>query len=374
MQSAPHLKKAISWSPPFLDKRERLLMIKDIFNPSSTCFEDKDLEKALKIYFTAPSMTHEGDRWFYYPQDEASEPDDPVDEAPSPWGKEESDEYEEIKAKIKECADFIRRSPLYKSMVQLYETSDLSQNLPIAEFIQENPVEVGKIMSQAACNRATNWIKSNISDWEGWMPCPECPFLIIKPDEEIAKMEHGIQETYLVHVLKEIALVKLIRNLAQRRERLIQILDNNEVVSAEKIKETVKTCFYEVQEAEDEQKEERADPEENNSDEIKAMANFVVEYDRLFSQEYIMRNNWAYTASVLSFLLDCGGEIFDAIKNGGRMDWEETSLKLVNNGPNWWPDHFDITKLKDIQSVFTFSKEEKELEQAYLRNIRTNIK
>lgn len=306
---------------------------------------------------------------FINSQDEA-----PVDKAPSPWGKEVSDEYEEIEAKIKGCADFIRRNPLYKSMVQLYETSDLSQNMPIAEFIQENPVEVGKIMSQAACDRATNWIKSNISDWEGWMPCPECLFPIIKPDEEIAKMEHGIQETYLVHVLKEIALVKLIRNLAQRRERLIQILDNNEVVNAEKIKETVKTCFYEVQEAEDEQKEERADPEENNSDEIKAMANFVVEYDRLFSQEYIMRNNWAYTASVLCFLLDCNGEIFDAIKNGGRMDWEETSFKLVNNGPNWWPDHFDITKLKDIQSVFAFSKEEKELEQAYLRNIRTNIK
>ena len=56
------------------------------------------------------------------------------------------------------------------------------------------------------------------------------------------------------------------------------------------------------------------------------------------------------------------------------MDWEETSLKLVNNGPNWWPDHFDIAKLKDIQSVFAVSKEEKELEQAYLRNIRINAK
>ena len=344
-------------------------MIKDIFNPSSTCFEDKDLEKALKIYFTAPSMAHEGDNWFYYSQDEA-----PVDEAPSPWGKDESDEYEEIKAKIKACADFIRRSPLYKSMVQLYGTSDLSQNRPIAEFIQENPVEVGKIMNQAACDRATNWIKSNISDWEGWMPCPDCLFLIIKPDEEIAKMELGIRETYLVHVLKEIALVKLIRNLAQRRERLIQILDNNEVVSAEKIEEAVKTCFYEVQEAEDEQKEERIDSEENNSDEIKTMANFVVEYDKLFSQEYIMRNNWAYTASVLNFFLDCDGDIFDAIKNGGRMDWEEASLKLVNKGQNWWPDHFDIAKLKDIQSVFAVSKKEKELEKAYLRNARINAK
>ena len=186
-------------------------------------------------------------------------------------------------------------------------------------------------------------------------------------------MEPGIRETYLVHVLKEIALVKLIRNLAQRRERLIQILDNNEVVSTEKIEEAVKTCFYEVQEAEDGQKEERIDSEENNSDEIKAMANFVVEYDKLFSQEYIMRNNWAYTASVLSFLLDCNGNIFDAIENGGRMDWEKASLKLVNN-PDWWPNYFDITKLEDIQSVFAFSKEEKELEQEYLRNMRINAK
>ena len=46
-------------------ERENLLMIKDIFNPSRMCFKDKDLEKALKIYFTAPSMTHEGDGWFY---------------------------------------------------------------------------------------------------------------------------------------------------------------------------------------------------------------------------------------------------------------------------------------------------------------------
>ena len=343
-------------------------MIKDIFNPSSACFEDKDLEKALKIYFTAPSMAHEGDNWFYYSQD-----DDPVDEAPSPWGKEESDEYEEIKAKIKRCSDFIRRSTLYKSMVQLYETSDLSQNRPIAEFIQKNPVEVGKIMSQAACDRATNWIKSNISDWEGWMPCPDCLFLIIKPDEEIAKMEPGIRETYLVHVLKEIALVKLIRNLAQRRERLIQILDNNEVISTEEIEETVKTCFYVVQEVENEQKE-KIDSEKNNSDEIKAMANFVVEYDRLFSQEYIMRNNWAYTAHVLCYLLDCDDDIFDAIKNGGRMNWEEVSLNLINKDPDWWPDHFDIAKLKDIQSVFAFSKKEKELEQAYLKNMGKSAK
>lgn len=137
-------------------------MIKDIFNPSSTCFEDKDLEKALKIYFTAPSMSHEGNSWFYYSQDET-----PDDEVSSPWGEDESDEYEEIKAKIKGCANFIRKSPLYKSMVQLYETPDLSQNQPIAEFIQENPVEIRKIMSQAACDRATNWIENNISDWEG---------------------------------------------------------------------------------------------------------------------------------------------------------------------------------------------------------------
>ena len=349
-------------------------MIKDIFNPSSTRFEDKDLEKALKIYFTAPSMSHTGDLWFYYSQDGQLALNEPDSEAPSPWGEDESDEYEEIKAKIKVCADFIRRSSLYKSMVQLYETSDLSQNRPIAEFIQKNPVEVGKIMSQAACDRATNWIKSNISDWKGFIPCPDCLFLIIKPDGEIAKMEPGIRETYLVHVLKEIALVKLIRNLAQRRERLIQILDNNEVVSAEKIEETVKTYFYEVQEAEDEQKEERIDSEENNSDEIKTMANFVVEYDRLFSQEYIMRNNWAYTARILNFLLDCDRDIFDAIKNGDRMDWESASLNLINKDPDWWPNHFDIAKLKAIQSVFAFSKEEKELEQAYLRNIRINAK
>lgn len=358
-------------------------MIKDIFNPSSTCFEDKDLEKALKIYFAAPSMAHEGNEPFY-PLRDYDGPED-KDGEPSPWDdeSESDDEHEAIKAivneaKIKEYANFIRRSPLYKSMVKLYEASDPSQNRPIAEFIQENPVEVGKIMSQAACDRASNWVKSNILDWGVGIPCPDCLFLILKSDKEIAEMEPAEKQSYLVHVLKEIALVKLIRNLAYRRERLIQTLDNYEEIGTEAIKdivEVVKTCFYELQETENQQSEENDKlDKENNADEIKTMANFTVEYDRLFSQEYMMRNYWACTANILQLLLDLHKDEFHTIESGGRMDWKEASLELTDEDNYPWPDHLDIGKLKDIQSVFAVSKKEAELEQTYLKNMRRNAK